>query len=53
MKSKAEIYLNSIYFVFISMITIGYGDIGPVNVYEKIFVIIMAFFSTAIFGYSI
>lgn len=35
------------------MITIGYGDIGPINMYEKIYVIFMAFFSTAVFGYAI
>ena len=35
------------------MITIGYGDIAPTNNSEKIFVIIMAIFSTAFFGYSI
>ncbi|KRX02666.1 Cyclic nucleotide-binding protein [Pseudocohnilembus persalinus] len=46
-------YLNSIYFVFISMITIGYGDIIPVNNQEKVFVMFMSIFSTAFFGYSI
>lgn len=32
------------------MITVGYGDIYPVNVEERVFVIVMIFFTTAIFG---
>ena len=27
----AEIYINSIYFIIISMITVGFGDIAPIN----------------------
>lgn len=35
------------------MTTIGYGDITPVNLSERIFVIFMTMFSTAVFAYSV
>jgi hypothetical protein len=34
------------------MLTVGYGDITPKNVYEKLFVIIAMFFSCGVFSYS-
>ncbi|EAR82533.2 cyclic nucleotide-binding domain protein (macronuclear) [Tetrahymena thermophila SB210] len=35
------------------MITIGYGDVYPINVYEMIYVIVMAIFSCGVFGYCV
>lgn len=35
------------------MTTIGYGDITPVNVSERVFVIFVTFFATGVFAYSI
>ena len=35
------------------MITVGYGDVTPVSLYEKIYVIIMTFVSSGIFAYTI
>ncbi|KAL4426568.1 hypothetical protein ABPG74_012328 [Tetrahymena malaccensis] len=46
-------YVWSIYFSIITMITIGYGDIVPINIYEKIYVIGMTFVSCATFAYCI
>lgn len=37
----------------ITMTTIGYGDISPVSIYEKGFVIIMSFVASGIFAYAI
>jgi flagellar motor component MotA len=34
------------------MTTIGYGDVVANNVYEKIFIIIVAFIASVIFAYS-
>ncbi len=45
-------YLNSIYFGFITMITVGYGDICPVTSYEKLYTIIVTLLSCGMFGYS-
>jgi hypothetical protein len=35
------------------MITVGYGDISPINCTEKIYVIIMTLFSCGTFGYAL
>ena len=35
------------------MTTIGFGDITPITVYEKLFVIIISFISSGLFGYSL
>ncbi len=41
--STAERYLKSIYFSFITMVTVGYGDIVPISQPEIIYVICMTF----------
>lgn len=38
-------YVSALYFSVITMITVGYGDISPVNYSEKIFVVKFIFFS--------
>lgn len=35
------------------MVTIGYGDIHPVNIYEKLFVVGMAFISSVLFAFTV
>ena len=42
--------MNSIYFVFMTLTTVGYGDVEPINIFERIFTIIIMIFS--IFFYS-
>ena len=46
-------YITSVYFAFITMITVGYGDISPVHRNEKIYTIIITLISCGVFGYSI
>ncbi|KAL4480491.1 hypothetical protein ABPG72_022246 [Tetrahymena utriculariae] len=46
-------YINSVYFSFITMVTVGYGDITPVSLQEKIFVIFMVVYSCGVFGYIV
>lgn len=47
------LYISGVYFAFITMITLGYGDIVPVTTKERIFVIAMTLVSCAVFAYSI
>lgn len=37
----------------VTMVTIGYGDIYPVNEYEKLYVIVVSFISCVLFGFSL
>lgn len=46
-------YLNSVYYAFITMNTVGYGDITPITNVEKMFVIGMTLVSCGVFGYAI
>lgn len=46
-------YVSSVYFTSITVITIGYGDIHPVNATEQIVVIVMCLLACGIFGYSL
>ncbi|KRW99140.1 Cyclic nucleotide-binding protein [Pseudocohnilembus persalinus] len=48
-----EKYTATLYFAFVSMMTIGYGDIYPNNSAERIYVIFMSLFSCGLFGYSV
>ncbi|KRX07308.1 Cyclic nucleotide-binding protein [Pseudocohnilembus persalinus] len=50
-ESNLQKYIDSLYFQFISMSTVGYGDISPVSTPEKIFTIITTIFSSGIFAY--
>lgn len=45
--------MNSLYYIVITMITIGYGDIRPVNTAEKLFMIVICLVSCAIFAYTL
>jgi len=51
--SFLERYIASIYFAMISMTTIGYGDIHPVNVYERMYVLGMSFISCGLFAFNL
>ncbi|EAR83114.2 cation channel family protein (macronuclear) [Tetrahymena thermophila SB210] len=46
-------YIYAVYFTIITMITIGYGDIFPVNIFEKIYVIFMTFITCGLFAYCL
>lgn len=48
-----SIYINSLYFAIVTIITIGYGDVTAQSDIEKLFVILMAFLSCNNFAYSI
>lgn len=47
------IYLDSLYFSFITMVTVGFGDIVPISSNEKIYVTLFSLVSCGIFGYAV
>lgn len=49
----ADKYINALYFSFITMVTVGYGDITPKTIYEKIFCIFMTLVSCVTFAYVV
>lgn len=47
------IYIESVYFSFISMVTVGYGDIVPISKIEKITTLGLAIINCAMFAYTV
>lgn len=52
-KTNGEIALVMTYFMFTSLSTVGFGDLHPVNNYERLMCAIIILFGNAIFGYII
>lgn len=52
-QSVGGLYIKSLYFIIITMATVGYGDITPTNSDEIIFVIVVAICSCAQYAYTI
>ena len=46
-------YINSLYWVSITFLTVGYGDITPVTTNEKLIGTVLAYFTCGLFGYAI
>lgn len=46
-------YIYTTYFILITMSTIGYGDISPVSISERIFGSIVTLIACGVFAYSV
>ena len=49
--SNAELYISSVYYVLTILVTVGYGNIAPVNNLEFIYTIVFEFIGVAFFSY--
>ena len=52
-KQNSEIYIACIYFVFTTFTTVGYGDIVPSSISEKIFTMALMGFGVGLYSYMI
>lgn len=48
-----EKYIYSLYFVLTTMLTVGYGDISPVNIAEIIVIMVVQIIGIVTYGYII
>lgn len=46
-------YINALYYVVVSMVTVGYGDIVAQTANEKVFCSMIVIVSCGIYGYSL
>lgn len=51
--SWIEKYVASLYFSFTTMITVGFGDIVPISILERVYVIVIQVVSCGVFAYAI
>jgi hyperpolarization activated cyclic nucleotide-gated potassium channel 1 len=52
-KPEGEVYITCIYFVFTTFTTVGYGDIVPTSISEKVFTMALLGFGVAFYSYMI
>lgn len=46
-------YVDALYFAFITCTTVGYGDISPQTTYERLYGILGAMISCGVFAYAV
>lgn len=51
--SQSEKYIVSIYYVFATLTTVGYGDIKPTNNTEKLFAMVMMVFGVFFYAFTV
>ena len=52
-QEPVQVYVNALYYCLITMSTIGYGDITPKSMAEKLYVIVMTQVACGVFAYAI
>lgn len=52
-KSNFEQYVTSLYWAFTTIATVGYGDITPITLNEKLFTMMTMIMSSGVFAYTV
>lgn len=52
-KSNFEQYITSLYWAFTTIATVGYGDITPITLNEKLFTMMTMIMSSGVFAYTV
>jgi voltage-gated potassium channel Kch len=48
-----EKYITALYWAVVTCTTVGYGDISPINIYEKIFVVVVMVCGVSTFSFQL
>ena len=48
-----EMYIASLYYILVTIYTVGYGDILPINIWEKLTMIIFMLIGSMLYSYAI
>jgi CRP-like cAMP-binding protein len=51
--SNSDLYVSALYYCFVVLTTVGYGDISSVNVVEQVFTLCWMFFGIGFYSYTI
>lgn len=52
-RGNHEVYISAVYFCFVVLTTVGYGDIRGYNSYERLFTIVWMLFGIAFYSFTI
>ena len=51
--SNFDLYIASLYYILVTIFTVGYGDILPINTWEKLTMIVFMFVGSLLYSYAI
>ena len=51
--STAQLYVSALYWSTMTLTTIGYGDVGPANAIEMLFIVVAMLVGAAVFSFIV
>ena len=51
--SKFDLYIASLYYMLVTIYSVGYGDILPINIWEKLAIIVFMFIGSMLYSYAV